>query len=374
MRRAPTSAKGTKLIGLAAEKEPITHPTELLDARRAGRTGLVLPTLSLGLWHTFGEHTPVHDQRERLLAAFDAGIWHIDTANRYGPPHGHAEEVLGSVLARDLAAHRSEIMVSTKAGNRIGPGAYGAGGSRKHLLEALDASLGRLRLDHVDVFYLHRPDPEVDVDETVAALAHTVTSGRAHYVGISNADAATTTEYATKLRAAGVPLALHQHRFSLLDRDAESGGLHDVLGAERVGGVVYSPLAQGLLTDHYLAGSAPAGARAGSSPFLGTEFIDDAYLARTREANELATRHARTLAQLALQWVLRAPAVTSAILGVSRVEQLHANIAALQAPPLDEETLAALDRLYPAASSRTAEDATATNPATSSETAPSPAP
>lgn len=240
----------------------------------------MLPTLSLGLWHTFGEHTPVHDQRERLLAAFDAGIWHIDTANRYGPPHGHAEEVLGSVLARDLAAHRSEIMVSTKAGNRIGPGAYGAGGSRKHLLEALDASLGRLRLDHVDVFYLHRPDPEVDVDETVAALAHTVTSGRAHYVGISNADAATTTEYATKLRAAGVPLALHQHRFSLLDRDAESGGLHDVLGAERVGGVVYSPLAQACSPTT----TSPAAPRPGRGPARARSSAPSSSTTRTSRA------------------------------------------------------------------------------------------
>lgn len=315
-----------------------------LPSRRAGRTGLVLPQLSLGLWHNFGQTKTYESQRELIIAAFEAGIWHFDNANRYGPPQGWAETVLGQVVAEDLRAHRNQLVIATKAGNPIAEGPYGRGGSRKHILESLDDSLRRLRLDHVDVFYSHSPDPETPLEETVAALAHAVASGKALYVGISNYDAPTTHEAATLLRDAGVPLAVHQHRYSLLQREPE-GALHEALRAQHVGGVVYSPLAQGLLTDRYLGGVVPADARAASSAFLTPDFLTEGYLARARALDAIATERGQTLAQLALQWVLRDEVITSAIIGASSVAQLHANFAALDGPPLDAPTIARLEEI-----------------------------
>lgn len=320
-----------------------------LPARRAGESGLVLPPFALGLWHSFGQNRDYETQRQLILAAYDAGIWHFDNANRYGPPHGWAEEVLGRVLREDLAAHRGAVVVATKAGNPIAAGPYGRGGSRKHLLEALDDSLRRLGLDHVDVFYHHSPDPEVPLDETVDALATAVRSGKTHYVAISNYDAARSRQAAKLLRQAGVPLVLHQHKYSLLHRAPEEA-LHDALRDERVGGIVYSPLAQGLLTDRYLAGSIPADARAASSPFLKADFLTEDYLRAARELQEIATAREQSLAQLALQWVLRDEVITTAILGVSSVAQLHANLATLQAEPLDEATIARVEAVAASAS------------------------
>lgn len=312
---------------------------DVLPPRRAGHTGLVLPPLSLGLWHNFGRDRSFESQRELILAAVDAGIWHFDNANRYGPPQGWAETVLGEVLAGDLAAHRNELVISTKAGNPIASGPYGRGGSRKHMLESLDDSLRRLGLDHVDVFYSHRFDPDVPLDETAAALVHAVTSGKALYIGISNYGAPATVEAARLLRAAGVPLALHQHKYSLLHQAPAGDGVHEALRAERVGGIVYSPLAQGLLTDRYLSGRIPEGARAGSSSFLKPDFLTEEYLSRARALGVIAADRGVTIATLALQWVLRDPVITSAIIGVSSVSQLRANLSALDATPLEHETI-----------------------------------
>ncbi|WP_159500231.1 aldo/keto reductase [Microbacterium sp. 18062] len=318
---------------------------DFLPSRCAGRSGLMLPPLSLGLWQNFGRTRSFESQRELILAAFEAGVWHFDNANRYGPPHGWAEEVLGRVISEDLAAYRNLLVVSTKAGNPIMNGPYGRGGSRKHLLESLDDSLKRLNLDHVDIFYSHSPDKDVPLEETVAALAHTVTSGKALYVGISNYGAEATAEVARLLASLGVPLVLHQHKYSLLHRDPETNGVHRTLRENSISGIVYSPLAQGLLTDRYLTGRVPSGARAESSVFLTADFLTQEYLAYVQALADVAAERSQTVAQLALQWVMRDPTIASAIIGVSSVAQLHANLAALNSPPLDDETVTRLKGL-----------------------------
>ena len=310
--------------------------------RRAGRSGLLLPPLSLGLWQNFGTARPYETQRAIVLAAFDAGITHFDLANNYGPPPGAAEEMFGRVLATDLKAYRDEIVVSTKAGYLMWPGPYGDHGSRKYLLSSLDQSLRRLGLDYVDVFYHHRPDPETPLEETMGALTTAVAQGKALYPAISNYGPEQTEAAAALLASAGTPLLLHQPRYSMFDRTPEQGVLDAV---ERVGAaaIVFSPLAQGMLTDRYLNG-VPEGSRAVTSAFLHESDITEDKLATVRALNEIARTRGQTLAQLALQWVLRRPVVVSAIIGASSVAQLQQNLGAIEGPELTTEELAAIDR------------------------------
>lgn len=323
--------------------QPSENRYENLNWRQAGTTGLVLPEFAFGLWQKFGDQTRYETQREILLAAFDAGIVHFDNANRYGPPHRAAEKNFGRVLREDLSAWREELVLTTKAGNPIGPSPYHRGGSRKNLLQSLDHSLRDLGTDYVDVFYFHHPDPKVPLEETIGALVTAVQSGKALYVGISNFyDPAEAHRAATLLKDAGVPLALHQSRYSIFDRRLE---IDDVLGQsleDGVGLVTYSPLAQGLLTDKYLTG-VPEGARALDSAFLSTDDITDEYRVRARALNDLALERGQSLAQLALQWVLRRPEVTSALIGASSVAQLQHNLQAPSFAPLTDEELELID-------------------------------
>ncbi|MDN3241615.1 aldo/keto reductase [Glycomyces tritici] len=315
---------------------------ERLPYRRAGHSGLDLPALSLGLWQRFGTDHPYETQRAIILRAFDLGIAHFDNADRYGPPHRAAQQVFGEVLAKDLAPYRDELVLTTKAGNPIGPSPYLKGGSRKALLASLDHSLRDLRTDYVDVFYHHRQDPTTPLEETVGALADAVRQGKALYVGLSNYDPERAHKAAVLLRQAGVPLLVHQPRYSIFDRSPERNGLLDLAAADGFGLVVYSPLAQGLLTDKYLHGI-PADARAANSAFLSPDVIDDTYRKRAAALDDLARTRGQSLAQLALQWVLRRPEVTSALIGASSVAQLEQNAEALDAAPLTEEELALID-------------------------------
>lgn len=313
-----------------------------LAYRRAGRSGLDLPALSFGLWQNFGTDRSPETQREIVLHAFDLGITHFDNADRYGPPHRAAQKLFGSVLARDLAPYRDELILSTKAGNPIGPSPYLKGGSRKSLLTSLDHSLRDLGTDHVDVFYHHRPDPDTPLEETVGALVSAVEQGKALYVGVSNYSPDRAHEAAALLRQAGVPLLVHQPRYSIFDRGPERDGLLDVAAADGFGLVVYSPLAQGLLTDKYLA-DIPADARAQNSAFLSPDVIDETYRQRAKALDGLARERGQSLAQLALQWVLRRPEVTSALVGASSTWQLDHNVKALDAAPFTDEELAFID-------------------------------
>jgi L-glyceraldehyde 3-phosphate reductase len=326
--------------------------------RRSGRSGLDLPALSLGLWHNFGHTTAFETQRDVLLRAFDLGVTHFDLANNYGPPYGSAEENFGRHLARDLRPYRDELVISSKAGYDMWPGPYGDGGSRKYLLSSLDQSLARMGLDHVDIFYSHRPDPSVPIEETMGALHTAVISGRALYAGISNYSPSQTREAARVLADLGTPLLIHQPSYSMFNRHIElpepaAGGagseggsgetLLDVVGDLGVGMIVFSPLAQGLLTGRYLSGDVPADSRAAVGHFLKPERIDETYLARARALDEIASGRGQSLAQLALSWVLRDPRVTSALIGASSVAQLEDNVAALSAPALTDDELAAIE-------------------------------
>lgn len=311
--------------------------------RRAGRSGLRLPPLSLGLWQNFGTTRPFETQRAIVLAAFDAGITHFDLANNYGPPPGAAEEAFGRILGTDLKAYRDEIVVSTKAGYLMWPGPYGDHGSRKYLISSLDQSLARLGLDYVDVFYHHRPDTETPLEETMGALSDVVARGKALYPAISNYGPEQTERAAALLASAGTPLLLHQPRYSMFDRAPEDGVL-DAVARAGAAAIVFSPLAQGILTDRYLNG-VPSGSRATTSAFLHASDITDEKLKTVRELNDIAQQRGQTLAQLALQWVLREPVVVSAIIGASSVDQLTQNLGAVDAPALGEDELAAIDRV-----------------------------
>ena len=315
---------------------------DAMDYRRVGRSGLKLPALSLGLWHNFGHDRPWDTQRAIVRRAFDLGITHFDLANNYGPPAGSAEENFGRILADDLAQYRDELIVSSKAGYEMWPGPYGDFGSRKYLLSSLDQSLARLGLDYVDIFYSHRPDPETPIEETMGALAHAVRQGKALYVGISNYDPEQTRAAAAALEAEGVPLLIHQPRYSMFDRHIE-GGLFPVLEEVGAASIVFSPLAQGLLTDRYLSGEVPADSRAATSRFLSAEKISDDYLERIRGIDAVAKERGQSIAQLALSWVLREPLVASALIGASSVAQLEQNVAALDAAPLGEDEIARLE-------------------------------
>ena len=308
---------------------------------RCGRSGLLLPAVSLGLWHNFGDDAPPARSRAIVRRAFDLGITHFDLANNYGPPYGSAERTFGRLLREDLRPYRDELVISTKAGYDMWPGPYGEWGSRKYLLASLDQSLGRLGLDYVDVFYSHRPDPETPLEETMGALDSAVRQGKALYAGISSYPAEQTRDAARILDALGTPLLVHQPSYSLLDRWIEPD-LLDAVGALGVGCVVFSPLAQGLLTDRYLDGI-PAGSRAARGASLPRERVSEETLARVRALGEVAARRGQTLAQTALAWTLRDPRVTSAIVGASSVEQLEANVAALDRLGFSPEELAEID-------------------------------
>lgn len=272
--------------------------------RRCGRSGLKLPAISLGLWHNFGHEKALDTQRDIVRAAFDLGVTHFDLANNYGPPPGAAEENFGRLFAADLRSYRDEVLISTKAGYLMHPGPYGEWGSRKYLVSSLDASLARLGLDYVDIYYHHRPDPDTPVEETMGALDSLVRQGKALYVGVSNYSAEQTREAAAVLAELGTPLLIHQPSYSMVNRWIEDG-LQDVLDEVGAGSIAFSPLAQGLLTDRYLDGIPADSRAAGASPFLQAEGITEEQLAVARALNEVAKRRGQTLAQLALAWVLR---------------------------------------------------------------------
>ena len=309
--------------------------------RRCGRSGLDLPAVSLGLWQNFGHDRPLETSRAIVRRAFDLGITHFDLANNYGPPYGTAEENFGRLMEQDLRPYRDELVISTKAGYDMWPGPYGDRGSRKYLLSSLDQSLTRMGLDYVDIFYSHRLDPDTPLEETMGALDSAVRQGKALYAGISSYSPAKTEEAAAILRDLGTPLLIHQPSYSLLNRWIE-GGLLDVLGGLGVGCIVFSPLAQGMLTDKYLHGI-PEESRAARDGSLSPSLLTDEALARIRSLNEIAQRRGQSLAQMALAWTLRDPRITSTLIGASSVEQLEANVAALDRLEFTPEELAEID-------------------------------
>jgi len=310
--------------------------------RRCGTSGLRLPLLSLGLWHNFGDDKPFADQRAILRAAFDAGITHFDLANNYGPPYGAAETNFGRHLRQDFAAHRDELIISTKAGYDMWDGPYGDGGSRKHLTASLDQSLTRMGLEYVDVFYSHRLDQETPLEETMGALDRAVRQGKALYVGISSYSPERTREAAAILHDLGTPLLIHQPSYSMFNRWIEDG-LLDALEAVGAGCIAFSPLAQGLLTGRYLDG-VPADSRAAQDKSLDPGTLTDDLLERIRNLDAIARERGQSLAQLALAWALRDPRMTSLVIGASRVEQLHDNLAALSNLAFDDAELARIDQ------------------------------
>jgi L-glyceraldehyde 3-phosphate reductase len=329
--------------------EPAYLPTadryEAHPYRRTGRGGLVLPAVSLGLWHNFGDDKPLETQRAILRRAFDRGVTHVDLANNYGPPYGSAETNFGRIFREDLAPYRDELVISTKAGYDMWPGPYGDGGSRKYLLGSLDQSLARMGLDHVDIFYSHRADPDTPLEETMGALATAVRSGRATYAGISSYSAERTREAAAVMRDLGVPLLIHQPSYSMLNRWVEDGdpSLLDVLEDEGLGCIAFSPLAQGMLTDRYLDGI-PADSRAAQGKSLDPQLLSDASLQHVRALNEVARGRGQSLAQMALAWILRDTRVTSVLIGASSVRQLEDNLAAVDRLDFSADELAEIER------------------------------
>jgi len=318
-----------------------SHRYDSMQYRRSGRSGLKLPAVSLGLWHNFGGVDNFENSRAMLRRAFDLGITHFDLANNYGPPYGSAEETFGQIFKKDFQPYRDELVISTKAGWDMWPGPYGDFGSRKYLLASLDQSLKRMGLDYVDIFYHHRPDPETPMEESLGALDTAVRSGRALYAGISAYDARQTAEAIQILRQLGTPCLIHQPKYSMFVRDPEQG-LFDVLEKEGVGAIVFSPLAQGLLSDRYLKGI-PADSRAARGVFLSKEDIGKAVLAKVNALNQVARRRGQTLAEMAVAWVLRDPRITSALVGTSKVSQVDDNVAALKNLKFSAEELRIID-------------------------------
>jgi L-glyceraldehyde 3-phosphate reductase len=321
---------------------------ETMPYRRVGRSGLKLPAVSLGLWHNFGDDLPFDTQRAILRRAFDLGVTHFDLANNYGPPDGSAETNFGRHLKDDFAAHRDELVISTKAGYYMWPGPYGEWGSRKYMLSSLDASLGRMGLDYVDIFYSHRPDPETPMEETMGALDTAVRSGKALYAGISSYTPAQTLEAARILKELGTPLLIHQPSYSMLNRWTENGGpnLYEALDEVGAGSIAFSPLAQGMLTDRYLDG-VPADSRAAKDRFLHENDLTEDKMNRVRALNEIAAARGQSLAQMAVAWILRPQAkggpVTSALVGASSVRQLESNVAAINNLEFTDGELTAID-------------------------------
>jgi L-glyceraldehyde 3-phosphate reductase len=313
-----------------------------MEYRRTGRSGLKLPAVSLGLWHNFGDDRTLESQRAILRRAFDLGVTHFDLANNYGPPPGSAEANFGRLLAQDFRPYRDELVISTKAGYLMHPGPYGEWGSRKYLLSSLDASLRRMGLEYVDVFYSHRFDRNTPLEETMGALASAVHQGKALYVGVSSYTAEQTAEAARLLRGMGVPALIHQPSYSMINRWTEEDGLLDTLEAEGMGCIAFAPLAQGVLTDKYLKGI-PEGSRASLGKSLDPGLLSDDVVRRLHGLDGIARRRGQSLAQLALTWVLRDERMTSALIGASSVAQLEQNVAALDGPPLTEDELAEID-------------------------------
>ena len=314
-----------------------------ISFRRAGKSGLQLPEVSLGLWHNFGDQSKNFDtQRDILRRAFDLGITHFDLANNYGPKPGSAETNFGLHMQRDFLAYRDEMIISTKAGYDMWPGPYGEWGSRKYLTASLNQSLKRMKLDYVDIFYSHRFDPNTPLEETMGALASAVQQGKALYAGISSYNSEQTRAAKRILAEMGVPLLIHQPRYSMFDRTIETD-LLDTLAVEGLGCIVFSPLAQGMLTDRYLSGNAPKGSRATRDARLDNA-IDQVYLQRVRALTEVAASRGQTLAQLAISWVLRHPQMTSALIGASSVAQLEQNFAAIGSKPLTAAELAEINK------------------------------
>jgi L-glyceraldehyde 3-phosphate reductase len=321
---------------------PAADRYDRMSYRRTGRSGLLLPPISLGLWWNFGHDRPLDTGRAIVRRAFDLGITHFDLANNYGPPYGSAEENFGRLVRADLAPYRDELVISTKAGYDMWPGPYGEWGSRKYLLASLDQSLQRLGLDYVDIFYSHRFDPETPLEETMGALDTAVRQGKAVYVGISSYSAEKTAEAAAILGELGTPLLIHQPSYSMLNRWIEPD-LLDTLGELGVGCIGFSPLAQGMLTDKYLDG-VPQGSRATRPYALGREMLTEETLAKIRSLNEIAARRGQTLAQMALAWTLRDPRMTSTLVGASSVAQLEDNVASLEQLDFTEDELEEIDR------------------------------
>ena len=324
----------------------IPSPTryDSMPYRRCGKSGVMLPAISLGLWHNFGNITPFGVQRSLLRTAFDNGITHFDLANNYGPPYGEAERNFGVHMLRDWKPHRDELIISTKAGYDMWKGPYGDHGSRKYLIASLDQSLRRMNLDYVDIFYHHRPDPDTPIEETMGALDHIVRSGKALYVGISNYRPEQAAVAIKTLRELGTPCLIHQPNYSMFDRWIEDG-LTDVLRDNGVGCICFAPLQNGLLTSRYLNGI-PADSRAAHDPrYLKPDAITEEKIAKVRALSEIASQRGQALSQMALAWVLRDPVVTSALIGASRPEQIIENVKALDAAPFTAEELAAIEAI-----------------------------
>ncbi len=298
--------------------------------RRCGASGVVLPAVSLGLWNNFGAEDDFDNARRIILEAFDNGICHFDLANNYGPPPGSAEENFGRILRSQLSAYRDELIIATKAGHPMWPGPYGDWGSRKHLLASLDQSLLRMGLEYVDIFYSHRPDEQTPLQETLLALEQAVRAGKALYAGISKYPPDLTKKAAEFMRSINCPLVVHQRRYSMLNRDTEQQGLPDVLKEQGLGCVVFSPLAQGLLSDKYLSGKIPSGSRAAKDGFLKTDTITPATVEKLNRLNEIALARQQSLAQTAIAWLLRDEKICSVIIGASRPEQIGENLKALK--------------------------------------------
>jgi L-glyceraldehyde 3-phosphate reductase len=317
---------------------------DAMQYRRTGRSGLMLPAISLGLWQNFGDDRSPGVQRAILRRAFDLGVTHFDLANNYGPPYGSAEANFGQIFAQDFRPYRDELIISTKAGYDMWPGPYGDHGSRKYLLASLDASLKRMGLEYVDIFYHHRPDAETPIEETAGALASAVNSGKALYAGVSNYGPEATAAIADALAVHHIPLLIHQPSYNMFNRTIEQG-LLEVLEERGTGAIVFVPLAQGLLTDRYLDGAIPGDSRAARDGSLSSARITDAYRERARSLNAIAQRRGQSLAQMALSWILRRPEITSALIGASSVTQLEQNVAALGFPALTEAELAEIEPL-----------------------------
>jgi L-glyceraldehyde 3-phosphate reductase len=315
---------------------------DLMNYRRSGKSGLRLPEISLGLWHNFGDEGSLKNQCAIIRRAFDLGVTHFDLANNYGIPAGSAESHFGEILLSDLKPYRDELIISSKAGYFMWDGPYGEWGSRKYLVASLDQSLKRMGLDYVDIFYSHRPDPNTPIEETMGALASIVQQGKALYVGISSYTPEQTIAAQRELDHLGVPLLIHQPRYSMFDRSIERSGLLYTLDEIGAGCIVFSPLAQGLLTDRYLRG-VPKNSRAGKERFLTAANITPEYLERSRGLREIAEARGQSLAQMALLWTLRHPGVTSALIGASSVEQLEDNIEAIHGPEFEQFELDAID-------------------------------
>ncbi|MEV7446435.1 L-glyceraldehyde 3-phosphate reductase [Streptomyces sp. NPDC091204] len=313
-----------------------------MEYRRTGHSGLKLPAISLGLWHNFGDDKSLESQRAILRRAFDLGVTHFDLANNYGPPPGSAELNFGKIFAQDFASYRDQLILSTKAGYFMHEGPYGEWGSRKYLLSSLDASLKRMGVDYVDIFYSHRFDPETPLEETMGALASAVQQGKALYVGVSSYTAEQTAEAVRILRGMGVRPLIHQPSYSMINRWTEEDGLLDTLEDAGMGCISFAPLAQGLLTAKYLKGI-PADSRAAQGKSLNPDLLSDEVLRRLVGLNEIASRRGQSLAQLALKWVLRDDRMTSALIGASSVRQLEENVAALASAPLSEAELKEID-------------------------------